>query len=302
MSENPESRCGYVAIVGRPNVGKSTLLNHLIGQKISITSRKPQTTRHRTLGILTEDDYQAVFVDTPGIHGDEKRAINRYMNRAATSGLADVDLVIFIIDGLQWTEDDQLVLDKLTDINKPVVLWVNKVDKITDKETLLPLLGSLSERHDFTEVIPGSALKQTNLEPLIECIKKHLPESEFIFPEDAITDRSVRFMAAESIREKLIRQLGEELPYALVVEIESFKTDEKGIVHIAAVIYVERAGQKSIVIGKGGKRLKQVGKDARLDLEKLLDTKVFLQLWVKVKDGWADDERALRSLGFDHDQ
>ena len=294
-----ETRCGYVAIIGRPNVGKSTLLNHLVGQKISITSRKPQTTRHRMLGILTKDDTQVVFVDTPGLHIDEKKAINRYMNRAASSSIADVDLIIFIVDGTIWNDDDALVLEKLTNCKSPVVLLVNKVDKIEDKASLLPHLEWLSKQYDFKDIFPASALKGTNVSTLQQQILGAMPASEFIYPEDFVTDRSMRFLAAESVREKLIRQLGNELPYSMTVDIEKFETDEKGIMHISAVILVERIGQKRIVIGKGGQRLKQVGKDARLDLEKLFDNKIFLQLWVKVKDGWADDEKALKSLGFD---
>ncbi len=294
----PKTKCGYVAIVGRPNVGKSTLLNHLVGQKISITSRKPQTTQHRMLGILTEDDLQVVFVDTPGIHLDEPRAINRYMNRAASSSLGDVDLVIFIVDTTVWNDDDALVLKKIQQVKAPVVLWVNKVDKIKDKSTLLPHLDWLSKQFNFTAMYPGSALKDINIEQLQKQIAETMPQCEFIYPEDSITDRSMRFLAAEAIREKLIRQLGNELPYSLIVEIEKFESDEKNIMHIAAVIYVERKGQKHIVIGKSGQRLKQVGQDAREDLEKLFEQKIFLQLWVKVKDSWADDEKALRSLGF----
>jgi len=295
----PDTHCGYVAIVGRPNVGKSTLLNHLVGQKVSITSRKPQTTRHRMLGILSKDDLQVIFVDTPGLHLDEKRAINRYMNRAASSSLSDVDLIIFIVDATIWNDDDALVLEKLKTVNSPVILMVNKVDKINDKSSLLPHLEWLSKQYEFEAIYPASALKGTNLDTLHQQIAAAMPASEFIYPEDYITDRSMRFLAAEAIREKLIRQLGNELPYSMTVELEKFETDDKGIVHISAIILVERKGQKSIVIGKGGQRLKQVGQDARLDLEKLFDCKIFLQLWVKVKDGWADDEKALRSLGFD---
>ncbi len=298
-NKTPETRCGYVAIIGRPNVGKSTLLNHLVGQKISITSRKPQTTRHRMLGILSEDNLQVVFVDTPGLHLEEKRAINRYMNRAASSSIVDVDLVIFVVDGTVWTDDDTLVLDKLKAGVVPVILVVNKVDKIEDKGSLLPHLEWLSNQFDFAAIYPASALKGTNLNTLHQQIAEAMPQSEFIYPEDYITDRSMRFMAAEAIREKLIRQLGKELPYSMTVEIEKFETDEKGIIHISATILVERKGQKRIVIGQGGKRLKKVGQDARMDLEKLFGSKIFLQLWVKVKEGWADDEKALRSLGFD---
>jgi len=297
--ETPDSHCGYVAIVGRPNVGKSTLLNHLVGQKISITSRKPQTTRHRMLGIYTKDNLQIIFVDTPGLHLEEKRAINRYMNRAAASSLSDIDLVIFIVDGTIWNDDDALVLEKIKGTKAPVILLVNKVDKIADKTSLLPHLEWLGEQYNFSSIFPASALKGTNIEALHQQIAEAMPSCEFIYPEDHITDRSMRFLAGEAIREKLIRQLGKELPYSMTVELEKFTTDEKGIIHISAVILVERKGQKRIVIGKGGSRLKQVGQDARIDLEKLFDCKIFLQLWVKVKDGWADDEKALKSLGFD---
>jgi len=298
-NKTPETQCGYVAIVGRPNVGKSTLLNHLVGQKISITSRKPQTTRHRMLGILSKENLQVIFVDTPGLHLDEKRAINRYMNRAATSSIVDVDLVIFVVDGTVWNDDDSMVLEKLKAAKAPVILLVNKVDKVEDKSTLLPHLEWLSQQYDFTAIYPASALKGTNMDVLLQQISEAMPACEFIYPEDYITDRSMRFMSAEVIREKLIRQLGKELPYSMTVELEKFETDKKGIIHISAIILVERKGQKRIVIGQGGQRLKKVGQDARLDLEKLFESKIFLQLWVKVKDGWADDEKALRSLGFD---
>ncbi|MCW8856282.1 MAG: GTPase Era [Kangiella sp.] len=297
MHEN--FRCGYVAVLGRPNVGKSTLMNHILGQKVSITSRKPQTTRHRILGIYTDDDAQILFVDTPGIHKNEARSINRYMNRAASSSMVDVDVIIFVIDGTQWTEDDELVLEKLQNTNCKTILFVNKVDKIQDKNQLLPHLANISERFDFDAVFPGSALKGENLEPLVKQIKEWLPKGDLFFPEDYVTDRSQRFMAAELIREKLMRSLGEEIPYSSTVEIEQFKTDEKGILHINGLILVERTGQKAIIIGKQGQRLKQIGQDARIEMEELFGSKVFLQLWVKVKDGWADDERALRSLGYD---
>ena len=292
-------RCGYVAVLGRPNVGKSTLMNHILGQKVSITSRKPQTTRHRILGIYTDDDAQILFVDTPGIHKKEARSINRYMNRAASSSMVDVDVIIFVVDGTQWTEDDELVLEKLQQTNCKTILFVNKVDKIQDKEQLLPHLAKITERFEFDAVFPGSALRGDNLEPLISQIKEWLPKGDLFFPEDYVTDRSQRFMAAELIREKLMRSLGEEIPYSSTVEIEQFKSDEKGTLHINGLILVERSGQKAIIIGKQGQRLKQIGQDARIDMEELFGTKVFLQLWVKVKDGWADDERALRSLGYD---
>ena len=295
----PDSRCGYVALVGRPNVGKSTLLNHLIGQKVSITSRKPQTTRHRVLGIYTEDKTQMIFVDTPGIHLDERRILNRYMNRAAGSSLTDVDAVVFLVDGTIWNSDDELVLTKLKAANCPVILAVNKVDKVRDKETLLPHLDELSKRYDFNAVFPLSALKGTNVTDLREHLEQLLPASEFIYPDDYITDRSMRFMAAETVREKLMRQLGKELPYATTVDIEQYEVDDRGLISISCVIWVETKGQKKIVIGKQGGRMKQIGQQAREDLEELLQAKVYLQLWVKVKEGWADDERALKSMGFD---
>lgn len=291
-------RCGYVAVLGRPNVGKSTLMNHILGQKVSITSRKPQTTRHRVLGIYTDKEAQILFVDTPGIHREEARSINRYMNRAAASSMSDVDVLVFVIDGTQWTDDDDLVLEKLSHAKGKKVLFVNKTDKIADKDELLPHIARISEKCDFDAVFPGSALRGHNLDQLTKTLKQWLPEGDLFFPEDYITDRSERFMAAELIREKLMRSLGEEIPYSSTVEIEQFKFDEKGVLHINGLILVERAGQKAIIIGKQGQRLKQIGSDARIEMEELFDSKVFLQLWVKVKDGWADDERALKSLGY----
>lgn len=289
--------CGYIAVVGRPNVGKSTLMNHLIGQKISITSRKPQTTRHQVLGIKTEGDYQLVFVDTPGLHQSAEKAINRYMNKTASSSLRDVDVVLFVVDGLQWREDDEWVLSMLEKVNKPVILVINKVDQIEDKEALLPHIQKLSEKLSFSEVVPVSALKGSNLVQLENAIKPYLPESIHFFSEDQITDKTERFLVAEIVREKIMRQLGQELPYSMTVEIEQFKW-ERGVAHIHALILVERDGQKKIVIGKGGDRMRKIGMDARKDIEKLLDAKVMLNLWVKVKSGWSDDERALQSLGY----
>lgn len=293
-------KCGLVAIVGRPNVGKSTLMNHILEQKISITSKKPQTTRHRILGIHTEGNEQIVYVDTPGLHKEEKRAINKLMNRAASSALGDVEVVLFVVEALKWTEDDEMVLTKIRRSKKPVILLINKVDMIKDKETLMPFLQTLSAKHDFEEIIPISAEKGTNVEPIKASVRNYLPENPFFFPEDHVTDRSSRFMAAEIVREKLMRFMGEELPYSATVEIEQFKWDEK-IWRINALILVEREGQKKMVIGKKGEKLKVIGRDARQDLEKLLDEKVYLELWVKVKSGWADDERALRSLGYSED-
>lgn len=290
-------RCGYVAIVGRPNVGKSTLLNHILGQKLSITSRKPQTTRHRILGIVTQEKTQTVYVDTPGIHGEERKAINRYMNRAATSALRDVDLVLFVVDGLKWAPDDDLVMEKIKASGLPVVLVINKVDAIEDKEALLPRITELTALHGFVEVVPVSALRGHNVERLQELVAERLPFSPPFFPEDQITDRSSRFLAAEAIREKIMRQLGDEVPYELTVEIEEFKQEGK-LRRISALILVERDGQKAIVIGDGGQRLKRIGMEARQDMEKLFNAKIMLSLWVKVKSGWSDDERALKSLGY----
>lgn len=296
-----QTYCGFVAIVGRPNVGKSTLLNKLLGQKVSITSRKPQTTRHRILGIDTQGAYQTVFVDTPGLHIEEKRAINRLMNRAATSSLGDVEMVVFVVDGTQWTDDDEMVLNKLRHVRCPVVLAVNKVDNIKDKEVLLPHLQWLAQKGDFAEILPISATKGTNVDKIREMARQLLPEGQHYFPEDYITDRSSRFMASEIVREKLMRFMGEELPYSVTVEIERFKVEEDGLFHINALILVEREGQKKMVIGNKGEKLKVIGTEARLDMERLFGQRVFLELWVKVKSGWADDERALRSLGYGDD-
>lgn len=294
-------RCGYTALIGRPNTGKSTLLNRILGQKISITSRRPQTTRHRVLGIKTTDSAQLIYVDTPGIHDFEGRAMNRHLNRAAGSVLMDVDVIVFLVDGLRWTADDELVLSKLATVKCPVILAVNKIDQLEDREVLLPGLQALASKREFREIIPISAKRGDNVPALESCIESLLPVSPPFFPEDQVTDRSERFMVAELVREKLFRKLAKELPYGLTVEIESFKR-EQHITHIHALIWVERASQKSIVIGKQGRLLKDVGQQARRDIESLLGCKVNLKLWVKVKEGWADDERALRSLGYsDHD-
>lgn len=300
MTDAPATRCGYIALVGRPNVGKSTLLNRLIGQKLCITSRKPQTTRHRIMGIKTTESVQYVFVDTPGMHLDNKHAMNRYLNRAASTTMLDVDVIVFVIEAGGWTEEDELVLGKLKEADAPVVVAVNKVDRLANKEALLPLLAELSEKMSFKDIIPLSATKGVNIEVLEQQLATMLPYSEFFFDEDQITDRSMRFVAAEIIREKLIRRLGKELPYALTVEIEEYK-QEGGMLNVGAVIWVERPGQKAIVIGKGGSMLKEIGRQSREELEKMLETKVFVRLWVKVREGWSDDERALRSLGYSED-
>ena len=296
--KNESTHAGLIAIVGRPNVGKSTLLNALLGQKISITSRKPQTTRHRILGILTQENRQAVLVDTPGLHSEEKRAINRLMNRAAASSIAEVELVVFLVEGTHWTKDDDLVLNKIKKSGSSCILVVNKIDNISDKDALLPHLKKLGEMHEFDDIVPISASKGHGVDTIRKLCLESLPESDFWFPEDHITDRSSRFMASEIIREKLIRFTGDELPYSTTVEIEQFKMDDKGIIHINALILVERDSQKRMVIGNKGDRLKTIGQEARRDMENLFDSKVFLETWVKVKSGWADDERALRSLGY----
>ncbi|AZH04687.1 GTPase Era [Proteus mirabilis] len=297
MSEE-QTYCGFIAIVGRPNVGKSTLLNQLLGQKVSITSRKPQTTRHRIMGIDTDGAYQAIYVDTPGLHIEEKRAINRLMNRAASSSIGDVELVIFVVEGTNWTPDDEMVLNKLKSLRCPVLLAINKVDNVTDKTKLLPHIGFLSQQMDFLDVVPISAEKGMNVDTIAKIVRNCLPEAIHHFPEDYITDRSQRFMASEIIREKLMRFLGEELPYSVTVEIEQFVTNERGGYDIHGLILVEREGQKKMVIGNKGAKIKKIGTEARMDMEDLFENKVHLELWVKVKAGWADDERALRSLGY----
>lgn len=294
-------RSGYVAIIGRPNVGKSTLINRILGQKLCITSRRPQTTRHRILGIKTADDSQLIYVDTPGIHNDGKRAMNRYMNRAAASSIDHVDVVLFVIEGLKWTDEDKYVFERIQkDASVPVILVLNKVDKLADKAELLPHIQQLSSQYNFANVVPISARQGVNVEQLEAEIIKLMPEGDLIFPEEQLTDRSSRFLAGELVREKLFRHLGQELPYSLTVEIEQFE-QKKNLYRISAVIYVERSGQKNIVIGKKGELLKAVGKDARIDMEKLFDCKVFLQIWVKVREGWSDNERMLKNLGYNDD-
>ncbi|ABO22926.1 GTPase Era [Shewanella loihica] len=292
--------CGMVAIVGRPNVGKSTLLNKLLGQKISITSKKPQTTRHRIMGIHTDGPRQVVFIDTPGLHIEEKRAINRLMNRAASSSLAEVSLVVFVVDGLNWTADDEMVLKKLhnRDDGRKTILAINKVDNIKDKEALFPHLQTLAAKFEFDEILPISATHGTNVQRIMELALESVPESPHYFPEDYVTDRSQKFMASEIVREKLMRFLGDELPYDATVEIEQFKMMENGVYQINALILVERETQKRMVIGNKGERIRTIATQARQDMEVLFDNKVFLEVWVKVKSGWADDERALRSLGY----
>ncbi|OCG29193.1 GTPase Era [Gilliamella sp. Fer1-1] len=294
--------CGFVAIVGRPNVGKSTLLNQLLGQKVSITSRKAQTTRHRIIGIDTQDNDQIIYIDTPGLHIEEKRAINRLMNRAASSSIGDVELVIFVVEGTHWNDDDEMVVNKLKDCKSPILLVINKIDNVSDKTQLLPHIQTISQKANFIDVVPISAEKGEGIDIIKDIVKKHLPEGEHHFPEDYITDRSQRFMASEIIREKLMRFLGDELPYSVTVEIEQFKVDERnGMYRINGLILVERDGQKKMVIGNKGEKIKKIGIEARKDMQSFFDNKVHLELWVKVKAGWADDERALRSLGYSDD-
>jgi len=292
------TRCGYIAIVGRPNVGKSTLLNSIMDQKISITSKKPQTTRHQLLGIKTRDQAQFLYVDTPGIHANEKKAINRYMNRNARSVIRDVDAVIFVVDRGSWNKEDELVAEALQGHSGQLIIAVNKFDLLESKNKLLPVLETLQARFPEAEIVPVSALTAENIELLENLIVERIPYSEFYFPDDQITDRSERFMVAEIIREKLMRQLGDEVPYSASIQIDRFERTSK-IVHIDATIFVEREGQKSILIGSGGSKLKRIGSDARIDIERLLDRKIMLTNWVKVKSGWSDSERALKSLGYD---
>ena len=292
-----QTYCGYVAIVGRPNVGKSTLLNHILGQKLCITSRKPQTTRHTLLGIKTKDNIQVIFVDTPGIHTNQERAINRVMNRSAASVIADVDLVIFVVDRFEWSEADEYVAKYLSNNQVAVIVAVNKVDMIEDKDALLPHLKFLASKVNAAEFIPLSALRKTNLDELEVKIQTYIPQKMHLYPEDQITDRSERFLAAEIVREKITRQLGAEVPYQVTVEIEQFRVEGK-MTYIDALILVERDGQKKIIIGTKGERIKKIGEQARADIESLLDSKVMLRTWVKIRSGWSDDERALRSLGY----
>ncbi len=290
-------KTGYITIVGRPNVGKSTLLNHLVGQKVSITSRRPQTTRHRILGIKTTEQAQMIFIDTPGIHLSRQRAMNRYLNQTAAAAVAGVDVIVWMTDRLSWQPEDELVFDTIRELHIPILLVLNKVDRLEDKSRLLPWLKTAAERHPFADLIPLSALDGSHLDVLEQKIMACLPEGDPVYPDDQITDRTERFLAAEIIREKLLRCLGQEVPHALTVEIERYK-QQGAIIRIHALIWVEREGQKAIVIGQRGDVLKKVGERARLDLEKLLDQKVYLELWVKVKKGWSDDERALHSLGY----
>ncbi len=297
MVKDRINRCGYAAIVGRPNVGKSTLLNRLVGQKLAITSRKPQTTRHSILGVKTSSQGQVIYVDTPGIHHRGEQAMNRYLNRTARAALSDVDLVVFVVEALRWTEEDAMVLEALRRCNAPAILVVNKVDRVKRRDDLLPFLSEAAEKFDFREVIPLSAKNGENVALLEERVLAALPEGINFFPDDQLTDRSERFFASELIREQLTRRYAKEIPYALTVEIEKFE-EEGNLYRIDALIWVERPGQKNIIIGSKGEALKEVAKKARLEMEKFFEKKIYLNLWVKIKKSWSSDESALGRLGY----
>ncbi|KLJ02908.1 GTPase Era [Luteimonas sp. FCS-9] len=290
-------RAGFVAVIGRPNVGKSTLVNALVGAKVSIVSNRPQTTRHRLLGIATLPEGQLLLVDTPGIHREQKRAMNRVMNRAARGALEGVDAALLVVVAGRWDEEDALAFDALRGAGVPVVLVVNQIDRMKDKTALLPYLQQVAEGREFAGVVPLSALKRNGLQQLVSTVLPLLPEQPALYGEDEITDKSQRFLAGELVREQLMRQLGAELPYATTVEIESFTVDG-AMLRIGAVIWVEREGQKAIVIGKAGTRLKEISTKARLQMERLFDAKVFLETWVRVREGWSDDEAALKAFGY----
>ena len=292
-------RYGVVAVVGRPNVGKSTLVNRLVGERLCITAARPQTTRHRVLGIVTDGDLQIALVDTPGIHGDARRELNRALNRAAGAALVGIDAALFVVAADRWTADDELVRARLAQVRVPVIGVVNRIDRVRDKRRLLPFIDAFSRRLEMVAVVPLSARTGDNVEALRRELEPLIPEGPHAFAEDALTDRSERFLAAELVREQLMRRLGEEIPYALTVEVERFEEMDDGRIGIAAVIWVEREGQKAIVIGAGGARLKEVGSAARRAMQRLFGVGVHLELWVKVRAGWSDDARALRAFGYE---
>lgn len=296
MTSNQPFRCGTVAIVGRPNVGKSTLLNHILGLKLSITSRKAQTTRYRLLGIHTTEDTQYLFVDTPGFQQKHINALNRTLNRTVTQVLSEVDVVLFVVEPAKLGDADRKVLSLLPR-NQPVFLVINKADLMEDKAQLLPLIETFSQEFNFAGIIPVSAKRNLNLDQLLAAVREHLPEQEAIYGEDELTDRNERFLAAELLREKIFRLLGDEVPYSVAVEIEKFE-QEGNLRRIHAAIIVDKESQKPMLIGKGGEKLKRISTEARQDMEKLFGGKIWLETWVKVKGGWADDERALKSLGY----
>jgi GTPase len=292
-----EFRCGKIAIVGRPNVGKSTLMNHLIGVKLAITSRKPQTTRHRIAGVVTTDDTQFIFLDTPGFQDNHRNALNRLLNRTVSQAAEEADVIVFLVESLTFDERDEKVL-KLLPTTRPVILGVNKIDRLEDKTRLLPHLAELEKRFPFAAVVPLSAKQGHNLDALKKALREHLPQQPAMYAADDFTDRSERFLVAEFIREKVFRYVGDELPYSASVVIEQYQEDGK-LHRIHAAIVVEKASQRAILIGKGGEKLKQIGTEARLDLEKLLGVKIYLELWVRVKKGWADDDRLIRQYGYE---
>lgn len=291
-------RCGFVAVVGRPNVGKSTLINAILRRKISIVSPKPQTTRHRILAVQTTSTSQIVFVDTPGLHKDAPRAMNRMMNRTAVNALEDADAIIMVCDAERFTSEDEAVLKRVKLSRKPIIGVLNKIDLVRPKERLLAALAAMNERHNFSEIVPLSAKSRENLDVLLDLLPRYLPESPPLFPEDMISDRTESFRAAELIREKLTYELRQELPYGLTVQIERFDREPEGV-SLHAVIWVERDSQKGIVVGKGGSLLKKIGRQARLELKRELRTPVHLELWVKVRDNWADSDKDLAQLGYD---
>lgn len=297
MASLSDSRCGYIALLGRPNVGKSSLLNKILGKKLSITSDKPQTTRHQILGITTKNGVQAIYVDTPGLHQKMKRAVNRLMNKAASSMINDVDVIVFMIDARYWLEEDQWIAKKLETISASLVIALNKVDLVKDKTTLLPRLEQLAKLFPQAEVIPISVSKNINIDKLETWAYQHLPKQPYFFPEDQLTDRDDTFQVAEVVREKIMRGSGQEVPYETAVTVESFKLENE-MLHIEVIIWVERPGQKSILLGKKGERMKEIGQKARLDLEKRFGKKVYLNLWIKVKKGWSDSVKSLKELGM----
>ena len=291
-------KSGYISIVGKTNVGKSTLLNEILGQKISITSRKPQTTRHRLLGVKTIKDSQMIFIDTPGFHKNYKRALNRYMNKVASNAMTGVDVLIYVIDSLEWTKEDQDITNKMIDGYRNSILAINKIDTIKNKEELLPFIESISKLKKFSDIIPISALKNQNILSLIDSILIKLPGGNHVYPEDQVADISEKFLASEIIREKCITRVGDELPYRISVSIDKFKEENK-VTHIDATLFVEKKSQKGMLIGSSGSKLKSIGTASRLELEGIFETKVMLNLWVKVKSGWTDDEAMLSTMGYD---
>ena len=302
MTDQPIHRCGFVAVVGRPNVGKSTLINAIVGRKISIVSPKPQTTRHRILAVHNIPDHQLIFVDTPGLHRGANKAMNRMMNRTAANALEDADVIVFVTDAGQWHAEDGDVLERIANVRTPVIAALNKIDRVSPKDVLLERIATMSERYPFAEIVPLSALRNDNVQRLVDTLAAYLPESPALFPDDMATDRSEQFLAAELIREKLTFVLHEELPYGLTVQIERFERateDPQSQYVIHAIIWVERDSQKGIVIGKGGSMLKEAGRRARMDIARQLGHRVHLELWVKVRENWADNEKDLQRLGFE---